>query len=90
MLSGAILVGCGSTQQAAAPTEQPKPPATTTEAPQAAKISYVGSDANSHFTKDHSFGAVKYEDLGDNPATKPIKIKNQKVIDIIKKTFPKL
>ena len=48
-------------------------------------------DPYNHITKDHSFGAVKYEDLGDDPNTKnAIEIKNQKLIDIIKKTFPNL
>lgn len=48
------------------------------------------TDAHGHITSDHSFGAVKYEDLGDDPATKPVEIKNQKVIDMIKKSFPNL
>lgn len=48
------------------------------------------TDANNHFTKDHSFGAIKYEDLGDDPATKPVEIKNPTVIDLIKKYLPEL
>lgn len=48
------------------------------------------TDPNNHFTKDHSFGAIKYEDLGDDPATKPVEIKNQTVIDMIKKNLPEL
>jgi predicted CXXCH cytochrome family protein len=48
------------------------------------------SDPYGHFTKDHSFGAIKYEDLGDDPTTKPIEIKNQKVIDLIKDKLPEL
>ncbi|HZW83211.1 MAG TPA: cytochrome c3 family protein [Candidatus Deferrimicrobium sp.] len=48
------------------------------------------SDAYGHITKDHSFGAIKYEDLGDDPATKPVEIKNQTVIDLIKKLLPDL
>lgn len=48
-------------------------------------------DAHGHITVDHSFGAFKYEDLGDDPNTKnTIEIKNQKLIDIIKQAFPKL
>lgn len=48
------------------------------------------SDAYGHITKDHSFGAIKYEDLGDDPATKPVEIKNQTIIDLIKKELPEL
>lgn len=48
------------------------------------------SDANGHITRDHSFGAIKYEDLGDDPATKPVEIKNQTIIDLIKKSLPEL
>jgi hypothetical protein len=33
---------------------------------------------------------MKYEDLGDDPATKPIEIKNQAIIDLIKKSLPEL
>lgn len=47
-------------------------------------------DAHGHLTKDHSFGAFMYKDLGDDPATKPIEIKNQQLLDVIKKSFPKL
>jgi len=42
------------------------------------------------FTKDHSFGAIKYEDLGDDKATKPLEVTNQKVLDLLKKAYPKL
>jgi len=48
------------------------------------------SDANGHITRDHSFGAIKYEDLGDDPATKPVEIKNPTIIDLIKKSLPEL
>lgn len=48
------------------------------------------TDAHGHITADHSFGAAKYEDLGDDPATPAIEIKNQKIIDLIKKTYPNL
>jgi len=48
------------------------------------------TDPNAHFTKDHSFGAIKYEDLQDDPATKPIEIKNPTVIELIKKLLPGL
>lgn len=48
------------------------------------------TDTNNHITRDHSFGAMKYEDLGDDPATKPIEIKNPTVIDLIKKALPEL
>jgi predicted CXXCH cytochrome family protein len=48
-------------------------------------------DPYGHVSKDHSFGAIKYEDLGDDPNTKnAIEIKNQKIIDLIKEKFPKL
>jgi predicted CXXCH cytochrome family protein len=46
------------------------------------------TDARGHFTKDHSFGAIPYADLGDDPNTPPIEIKNQKVIDLITKLIP--
>lgn len=48
------------------------------------------TDQNNHITRDHSFGAMKYEDLGDDPATKPVEIKNQTMIDLIKKGLPDL
>ena len=48
------------------------------------------SDPYGHITRDHSFGAIKYEDLGDDPATKPLEIKNPTIIDLIKKTLPEL
>lgn len=47
-------------------------------------------DAHGHLTKDHSFGAYMYEDLGDDPATKPIEIKNEELIKLIKSKFPQL
>ncbi|HBW35419.1 cytochrome c3 family protein [Desulfosporosinus sp. BICA1-9] len=48
------------------------------------------TDPQGHFTKDHSFGAIKYEDLQDDPATKPVEIKNPTVIELIKKLLPEL
>ena len=48
------------------------------------------TDERGHFTKDHSFGAMPYEELGDDPKTKPIEIKNQKFIDLITKMLPEV
>jgi predicted CXXCH cytochrome family protein len=48
------------------------------------------TDPNNHITRDHSFGAMKYEDLGDDPATKPVEIKNPAMVDLIKKLLPDL
>lgn len=48
------------------------------------------TDAHNHFSKDHSFGAIKYEDLQDDPDTKPVEIKNPTVIELIKKQLPEL
>ena len=48
------------------------------------------TDERNHITADHSFGAMKYEDLGDDPATKPIEIKNPAMIDLVKKALPDL
>lgn len=48
------------------------------------------TDAYGHITRDHSFGAIKYEDLGDTPGTKPVEITNPKVIDLIKQKLPDL
>ncbi|HBV87715.1 MAG TPA: hypothetical protein DEF42_13935 [Desulfosporosinus sp.] len=48
------------------------------------------TDDRGHFTKDHSFGAMKYEDLQDDPATKPTEIRNPAFIELIKKHFPEL
>lgn len=48
------------------------------------------TDPNNHITRDHSFGAIKYEDLQDDPATKPVEVKNPTVIDLIKKQLPDL
>lgn len=41
------------------------------------------SDLRSHFTKDHSFGAMPYEDYGDNKETKPLEITNDNLVKII-------
>lgn len=48
------------------------------------------TDPNNHVTRDHSFGAIKYEDLQDDPATKPVEIKNSTVVELIKKLLPDL
>ena len=48
------------------------------------------TDPYGHITKDHSFGAIKYEDLQDDPATKPIEIKNPTIIELIKSKLPEL
>ena len=48
------------------------------------------SDPYGHITRDHSFGAIKYEDLQDDPATKPVEIKNPTIIELIKKQLPEL
>ena len=48
------------------------------------------SDKYGHITRDHSFGAIKYEDLQDDPATKPVEIKNPTIIELIKKKLPEL
>lgn len=42
------------------------------------------TDVHSHLTADHSFGAMKYEDLGDDPKTPAVEIKNPKFIDLLK------
>lgn len=48
------------------------------------------TDARGHFTADHSFGALKYEDLGDNPATPAIEITKQPALDILKAKLPEM
>ncbi|HEX3033472.1 MAG TPA: cytochrome c3 family protein, partial [Bacillota bacterium] len=48
------------------------------------------TDERGHFTADHSFGALKYEEMGDDPATKTIEIKNPAYIDLINKALPEL
>ncbi|HWJ02892.1 MAG TPA: cytochrome c3 family protein [Verrucomicrobiae bacterium] len=48
------------------------------------------SDPYGHITRDHSFGAIKYEELGDDPKTKPIEITNTKIIELIKQKLPAL
>lgn len=56
-----------------------------------AKIMWKNTtDANGHITADHSFGAMKYEDFGDDPATKPNEIKNPALVDLVKKAIPSL
>lgn len=41
------------------------------------------SDPHNHFVKDHSFGAMPYDKLGDDPDTKPVEITNPEMIKII-------
>ena len=48
------------------------------------------TDERGHFTADHSFNVLKYEDLGDDKATKPIEITKQPALDIIKAKLPDL
>lgn len=48
------------------------------------------TDDHGHITRDHSFGAMKYEDLQDDASTKPIEIKNPTIIEMIKKQLPEL
>ncbi|HEY8910178.1 MAG TPA: cytochrome c3 family protein [Desulfosporosinus sp.] len=59
--------------------------------PDPAKIMWKNTtDKNGHLTVDHSFGAMKYEDLGDDPATKPIEITNPAMVEMVKKALPSL
>ncbi|MFZ3102515.1 MAG: cytochrome c3 family protein [Desulfitobacteriaceae bacterium] len=48
------------------------------------------SDPYGHITADHSFTALKYEDLGDDEATKTLEITKQPALDIIKAKLPAL
>ncbi|HWQ43958.1 MAG TPA: cytochrome c3 family protein [Desulfosporosinus sp.] len=48
------------------------------------------TDERGHITADHSFGAIKYEDTGDDPKTKPIEITNPKSVELLKKAIPDL
>ena len=41
------------------------------------------TDAHSHITRDHSFGAMPYAELGDKEGTKPIEITNPDMIELI-------
>lgn len=41
------------------------------------------TDLRGHFVKDHSFGAMPYDDLGDDKDTKPIEITNPDLVEII-------
>ena len=45
------------------------------------------TDERNHITADHSFGAMKYEDMGDDPATKTIEITNPAYVDLAKKAI---
>lgn len=46
------------------------------------------TDQRDHFVKDHSFGAMPYDDLGDDKDTKPIEITNPDFIEIIEDKVP--
>ena len=46
------------------------------------------SDLRGHFVKDHSFGAMPYDKLGDDKDTKPIEITNPDFIEIIEDKLP--
>jgi hypothetical protein len=46
------------------------------------------SDARDHFVKDHSFGAMPYEDYGDDKETKPLEITNPDLVTIIEDNVP--
>lgn len=48
------------------------------------------TDLRGQYSKDHSFGVFKYEDLGDDPATKPVEVTNPATIELMKKHFPNL
>ncbi|MDA8228275.1 MAG: cytochrome c3 family protein [Desulfitobacterium hafniense] len=48
------------------------------------------TDTNNHFTIDHSFGAIKLEDMGDDSKTKETEYTNPKLIELIKKKFKDL
>ena len=48
------------------------------------------TDKNGHITADHSFTAMPYETLGDDPATKEIEIKTPATVDLVTKALPKL
>jgi predicted CXXCH cytochrome family protein len=43
------------------------------------------TDLRDHFTRDHSFGAFSDEDLGDDPKTPTLEIKNPTAIEKMKK-----
>lgn len=47
------------------------------------------TDERGHFTADHSFG-IKYEDLGDDLATKPIEVTKPTTLELLKKAVPDL
>lgn len=48
------------------------------------------TDERGHLTADHSFGALKYEDMGDDAATKTIEIKNPAYVNLINEAIPDL
>jgi len=48
------------------------------------------TDGHNHITADHSFGAIKYDDIGDDPATKEIEITNSAYVDLAKNALPDL
>lgn len=46
------------------------------------KIMWINpTDPHNHFTKDHSFGKYPYEKYDDDPATKPVEIRNPETIE---------
>lgn len=47
------------------------------------------TDERGHITADHSFG-IKYEDLGDDPATKTTEITTPATLELLKKAVPSL
>ena len=48
------------------------------------------TDPTNHITKDHSFGVLMLEDLGDDPNTKETEMKSSKAVDLIKSKLPNL
>jgi len=42
------------------------------------------TDLHDHVTRDHSFGAIPYEKIGDNPETKEVEITDPKIIKKLK------
>jgi len=46
------------------------------------------TDGHNHITADHSFGAMNYEDMGDDAATKEIEITNPAYVDLVEKELP--
>lgn len=54
------------------------------------KLMWVNpTDPTGHFTKDHSFGAMPYNELGDKKDSEEIEITNPDMIKIIEQQMPK-